>query len=92
MGNKKEELEVCVQLQGYDVMGSLRHGRIAQVTGTLMDAYRLFRTGQEGGEGSCPICERVAGIHGTLLGKGGELAESLWVRILYVHFRSVNSR
>lgn len=37
------------------------------------------------------IGERVAGVCGTLLGKGGEPAESLWIRILYVHFRSVNS-
>jgi len=35
MGSKKEELEVCVQLQGYDLVGSQRCGRLAQVAGTL---------------------------------------------------------
>lgn len=69
-------------------MGSQRCGRIAQVTGTWMDGwmdgYRLFRTCQEGEEGSCPVCERLAGVHSTLLGKGSEPAESLCVRILYI--------
>uniref|UniRef100_A0A672V6B8 Phosphorylase b kinase regulatory subunit n=1 Tax=Strigops habroptila TaxID=2489341 RepID=A0A672V6B8_STRHB len=54
-----------------------------------MDGYRLLRTVQEGEAGSCPICEKVVGIHGCLLGKGGEPAESSWVGILYVHFRPV---
>lgn len=34
-GNKKDGLGVHVQLQSYDVMGSQRHGKVAQVTGTL---------------------------------------------------------
>lgn len=59
-----EELEVCMQLQGCDVMGSQRGGRIAQVTGTLwwMDVGSLGQAGKMR-RAVCPICERVAGIH-----------------------------
>lgn len=31
--------------------------------------------------GSCPGCGRAAGTHRALPGTGGQLAESLWVRI-----------
>ena len=49
-------------------LGSQRHGGIAHRTGVLqwMDKGFLGRTAWEGEEGSCPLCERAAGIHGAL--------------------------
>ncbi|GAB0205228.1 hypothetical protein GRJ2_002988400 [Grus japonensis] len=84
MGNKQEELETCVCLQGYGLIG---------ITGTWWDSsydwsvgmeeYRLFRKdrqGRRGGGITLYVNDQLECME-PHLGMDEELTKSLWVRI-----------
>ena len=72
MGNKHSELEICLQLQGYDLIGI----RETWCDGShdwhvAMKGYSVFRKdGKEDEEGELPSHERAGGVHGALPGDG----------------------
>ena len=84
MGNKQEELEVCVQLQGYDLT------RITEMCwdsshnwSAAMDGYKLFRKdrlGRQGGETVLYMRQQL-GCMELCLGMDDVPVRSLWVRI-----------
>lgn len=45
----------------------------------MKDTSFLGKTSKKGEEGSCPVCERTAGIHGALPGMDNKPMESRWV-------------
>lgn len=57
MGNKQEEVEFCVQLQGYELIGVMeRWWDSSYDWSAAVDGYRLFRKeGQEGEKGELPF-------------------------------------
>lgn len=73
MRNNCYELEICVHLQGYDLLDSQRHGGMTPVTGVLQWRNTGFLEkrgkGLSGrGRQACPFSERAAGVHETLPG------------------------
>lgn len=63
----KTKLQICVQLQSYNLVG---------ITETWMECCNEgMQALWEGPDGktrkrSCPLCERAAGVRGALLGDG----------------------
>ncbi|GAB0205799.1 hypothetical protein GRJ2_003045500 [Grus japonensis] len=84
MGNKQEELEMCVCLQGYDLIGITETWWDSSYDWSVgMEGYRLFRKDRQGRQGRAVALY----INGQLecmelhLGMDEEPTESLWVRI-----------
>lgn len=67
MGKNQEELEVCVQFQGYHVIGIVeaRWGS-SHTWSTAKDEHRLFRKDRQARMGSCLLCERAREMHGAV--------------------------
>lgn len=69
MGNKHEEFEICLKLQGCDFI---------EITETwwngshdwsvVLEGYKLLRKDRKMMKKSCPLCKRAAGVHGALPG------------------------
>ncbi|GAB0209793.1 hypothetical protein GRJ2_003445000 [Grus japonensis] len=84
MGNKQEELETCVCLQGYDLIGIMEmwwDGSYEWSVG--MEGYRLFRKdrqGRRGGGVDLYVSDQLECME-LHLGMDEEPTESLWVRI-----------
>ncbi|GAB0210021.1 mitochondrial enolase superfamily member 1 [Grus japonensis] len=84
MGNKQEELEMCVCLQGYDLIYITEtwwDGSYDWSAG--MEGYRLFRKdrqGRRGGGVALYVNDHLECME-LHLGMEEELTESLWVRI-----------
>ncbi|GAB0205316.1 mitochondrial enolase superfamily member 1 [Grus japonensis] len=84
MGNKQEELETCVCLQGYDLIGITETWWDSSCDWSVgMEGYRLFRKdrqGRRGGDVALYVNEQLEcmDLH---LGMDEEPAESLSVRI-----------
>ncbi|KAK4828701.1 hypothetical protein QYF61_000539 [Mycteria americana] len=81
MGNKHDELEICVELQGYNFVGIMdgSHGWSVAIKGV-----QAFQEGQAGKmrRGELPFCVREQlKCMELCLGMDKELAEGLWVRI-----------
>ncbi|GAB0175856.1 hypothetical protein GRJ2_000050800 [Grus japonensis] len=87
MGNKQEELETCVCLQGYDLIGITETWWDGSYDWSVgMEGYRLFRKdrqdrqGRQGGGIVLYINDHLECME-LHLGKDEEPTESLWVRI-----------
>ncbi|GAB0196057.1 hypothetical protein GRJ2_002071000 [Grus japonensis] len=84
MGNKQEELEPCVCLQGYDLIGITETWWDSSCDWSVgMEGYRLFRKdrhGRRGGGVALYVNDQLEcmDLH---LGMDEEPTESLWVRI-----------
>ncbi|GAB0185603.1 hypothetical protein GRJ2_001025600 [Grus japonensis] len=81
MGNKQEELEMCVRLQGYDLIGITETWWDRSYDWSVgMEGYRLFRKDRQGrrGEAVTLYVNDQLELH---LGMDEEPTESLWVRI-----------
>ncbi|GAB0208218.1 hypothetical protein GRJ2_003287500 [Grus japonensis] len=84
MGNNQEELETCVRLQGYDLIGIPETWWDSSYDWSVgMEGYRLFRKdrqGRQGGGVALYVNDQLEGME-LHLGMDEELTESLWVRI-----------
>ncbi|GAB0205871.1 hypothetical protein GRJ2_003052700 [Grus japonensis] len=84
MGNKQEELEMCVCLQGYDLIGIKETWSDNSYDWSVeMEGYRLFRKdrqGRGGGGVTLYINDQLECME-LHLGVDEEPTESLWVRI-----------
>ncbi|GAB0210369.1 hypothetical protein GRJ2_003502700 [Grus japonensis] len=84
MGNKQEELEMCVCLQGYDLIGIRETWWDSSYDWSVgMEGYRLFRKdrqGRRGGGVTLYVNDQLECME-LHLGMEEELTESLWVRI-----------
>ncbi|GAB0178597.1 hypothetical protein GRJ2_000325000 [Grus japonensis] len=84
MGNKQEELETCVCLQGYDLIGITETSWDSSYDWSVgMEGYRLFRKdrqGRRGGGVTLYINDQLECME-LHLGMDEEPTESLWVRI-----------
>ncbi|GAB0175694.1 hypothetical protein GRJ2_000034600 [Grus japonensis] len=84
MGNKQEELEMCVCLQGYDLIGITETWWDSSYDWSVgMEGYRLFRKdrqGRRGGGVALYVNDQLECME-LHLGMDEELTESLWVRI-----------
>ncbi|GAB0200352.1 hypothetical protein GRJ2_002500600 [Grus japonensis] len=84
MGNKQEELEMCVRLQGYDLIGITETWWDGSYDWSIgMEGYRLFRKdrqGRRGGGVALYINDQLECME-LHLGMDEEPTESLWVRI-----------
>ncbi|GAB0193880.1 mitochondrial enolase superfamily member 1 [Grus japonensis] len=84
MGNKQEELETCVCLQGYDLIGITETWWDGSYDWSVgMEGYRLFRKdrqGRRGGGIALYINDQLECME-LHLGMDEELTKSLWVRI-----------
>ncbi|GAB0202872.1 hypothetical protein GRJ2_002752800 [Grus japonensis] len=84
MGNKQEELETCVCLEGYDLIGITETWWDSSYDWSVgMEGYRFFRKdrqGRQGGDVTLYVNDQLEcmGVH---LGMDEEPTESLWVRI-----------
>ncbi|KAK4816349.1 hypothetical protein QYF61_015663 [Mycteria americana] len=83
IGNKHDELEICVQLQGYDLVGIMEAWWDGSHDWSIaMEGYRLFRKDRKGRGGRFSLCVSVhLECMELCLGIEKELMESLWVRI-----------
>ena len=63
MGNKDEELEICVQLQAYNHVGITE-------TACCNGGIEAVSEGQAGRTRSGAFCERAVGVHRALPGHG----------------------
>lgn len=72
MGNKGDELGICVQLQGCDVVGAMKTCWVGSHDWSVMvEGCWIFRKDRMGRtKGSRPLCERAAGAQGALSGDG----------------------
>ncbi|GAB0207210.1 hypothetical protein GRJ2_003186600 [Grus japonensis] len=84
MGNKQEELEVCVQLQGHDLIAITETWwDSSHDWNAVMDGYILFRKdrpARRGGGVALYVREQLKCIK-FCLGVDEERVESLWVRM-----------
>ncbi|GAB0209421.1 hypothetical protein GRJ2_003407800 [Grus japonensis] len=84
MGNEQEELETCVCLQGYDLIGIPETWWDSSYDWSVgMEGYRLFRKdrqGRQGGGVALYINDQLECME-LHLGMGEETTKSLWVRI-----------
>ncbi|GAB0208559.1 hypothetical protein GRJ2_003321600 [Grus japonensis] len=84
MGNKQEELETCVCLQGYDLIGITETWWDSSYDWSVgMEGYRLFRKdrqGRRGGDVTLYVDDQLECME-LHLGMEEELTESLWFRI-----------
>ncbi|GAB0186348.1 mitochondrial enolase superfamily member 1 [Grus japonensis] len=84
MGNKQEDLETCVCLQGYDLIGITEMWWDSSYDCSVgMEGYRLFRKdrqGRRGGGVALYINDQLECME-LHLGMDEEPTESLWVRI-----------
>ncbi|GAB0190262.1 hypothetical protein GRJ2_001491500 [Grus japonensis] len=84
MENKQEELETCVHLQGYDLIGITERWWDSSYDWSVgTEGYRLFRKdrqGRQGGGVALYINDQLECME-LHLGMDEELTESLWVRI-----------
>ncbi|GAB0207157.1 hypothetical protein GRJ2_003181300 [Grus japonensis] len=84
MGNKQEELETCVCLQGYDFIGITETWWDSSYDWSVgMEGYRLFRKdrqGRQGGDVTLYVDDQLECME-LHLGMEEELTESLWFRI-----------
>ncbi|GAB0197130.1 hypothetical protein GRJ2_002178300 [Grus japonensis] len=84
MGNKQEELETCVCLQGYDLIGITEMWWDSSYDWSVgMEGYRLFRKdrqGRRGGGVALYVNDQLECME-RHLGMDEEPTESLWVRI-----------
>ncbi|GAB0176447.1 mitochondrial enolase superfamily member 1 [Grus japonensis] len=84
MGNKQEELETCVRLQGYDLIGITEMWWDSSYDWSVgMEGYRLFRKdrqGRRGGGAALYLNDQLECME-LHLGMDEEPTESLWVRI-----------
>ncbi|GAB0178102.1 hypothetical protein GRJ2_000275500 [Grus japonensis] len=84
MGNKQEELEKCVRLQGYDLTGITETWWDSSCDWSVgMEGYRLFRKDRQGrrGGGIALYVNNQLECLELHLGVDEEPTESLWVRI-----------
>jgi len=84
MGNKQEELEICVQLQGHDLIAMTETWwDSSHDWNAVIDGYRVFRkdrtTRRDGGVGLY-VREKLERIE-LCLGVDEEQVKSLWIRI-----------
>ncbi|GAB0203486.1 hypothetical protein GRJ2_002814200 [Grus japonensis] len=84
MGNKQEELETCVCLQGYDIIGITETWWDGSYDWSVgMEGYRLFRKdrqGRRGGGITLYVNDQLECME-LHLGMDEELTKSLWLRI-----------
>ncbi|GAB0188316.1 hypothetical protein GRJ2_001296900 [Grus japonensis] len=81
MGNKQEELETCVCLQGYDLIGITEMWWDSSYDWSVgMEGYRLFRKDRRGGGVALYVNDQLECME-LHLGMEEEPTESLWVRI-----------
>ncbi|GAB0188002.1 hypothetical protein GRJ2_001265500 [Grus japonensis] len=84
MGNKQEELETCVRLQGYDLISITETWWDSSYDWSIgMEGYRFFRKdrqGRQGGGITLYINDQLECME-LHLGMDEEPTESLWVRI-----------
>ncbi|GAB0210150.1 hypothetical protein GRJ2_003480800 [Grus japonensis] len=84
MGNKQEELEMCVRLQGYDLIGITETWWDSSCDWSVgMEGHRLFRKdrqGRRGGGITLYINDQLECME-LHLGMDEEPTKSLWVRI-----------
>ncbi|GAB0203845.1 hypothetical protein GRJ2_002850100 [Grus japonensis] len=84
MGNKQEELETCVRLKGYDLIGITEMWWDSSYDWNVgMEGYRLFRKDRQGRRGvdiALYISDQLECME-LHLGMDEEPTESLWVRI-----------
>ncbi|GAB0179855.1 hypothetical protein GRJ2_000450800 [Grus japonensis] len=84
MGNKQEELETCVRLKGYDLIGITETWWDSSYDWSVgMEGYRLFRKDRQGTQGggvAFYINDQLECME-LHLGMDEEPTESLWVRI-----------
>ncbi|GAB0208248.1 hypothetical protein GRJ2_003290500 [Grus japonensis] len=84
MGNKQEELETCVCLQGYDLIGITETWWDSSYDCSVgMEGYRLFRKdrqGRRGGGVTLYVNDQLECME-LHLGMEEEPTKSLWVRI-----------
>ncbi|GAB0185452.1 hypothetical protein GRJ2_001010500 [Grus japonensis] len=84
VGNKQEELETCVSLQGYDLIGITETWWDSSYDWSVgMEGYRLFRKdrqGRRGGGIALYVSDQLECME-LHLGMEEELTKSLWVRI-----------
>ncbi|GAB0207584.1 hypothetical protein GRJ2_003224100 [Grus japonensis] len=84
MGNKQEELETCVSLQGYDLIGITETWWDSSYDWSVgMEGYRLFRKdrqGRQGGGIALYVNDQLECME-LHLGMEEEPTERLWVRI-----------
>ncbi|GAB0185820.1 hypothetical protein GRJ2_001047300 [Grus japonensis] len=84
MGNKQEELETCVRLQGYDVIGITEMWWDSSYDWSVgTEGYRLFRKdrqGRRGGGIALYVNDQLECME-LQLGMEEEPTKSLWVRI-----------
>jgi len=84
MGNKQEELEICVQSQGHDLIAITEMWwDSSQDWSAVVDGYTLFRKdrpARRGGEVALYLKEQLECIE-LCLGVDEARLESLWVRI-----------
>ncbi|GAB0179529.1 hypothetical protein GRJ2_000418200 [Grus japonensis] len=84
MGNKQEELETCVCLQGCDLIGITETWWDSSYDWSVgMEGYRLFRKDRQGrrGGGVALYVNHQLECMELCLGMDEEPTESLWVRI-----------
>jgi len=84
MGNKQEELEMCVHLWGYGMIGIMEMGWDSSYDWSIgMGEYRLFRKdrqGRRGGGVALYVKDQLECME-LRLGMDEEPTESLWVKI-----------
>ncbi|GAB0199663.1 hypothetical protein GRJ2_002431700 [Grus japonensis] len=84
MGNKQEELETCVCLQGYDIIGITETWWDSSCDWSVgMEGYRFFRKdrqGRRGGGVALYVNDQLECME-LHLGMEEEPTKSLWVRI-----------
>ncbi|GAB0179437.1 hypothetical protein GRJ2_000409000 [Grus japonensis] len=84
MGNKQEELETCVCLQGYDLIGIMETWWDSSYDWSVgMEGYRPFRKdrqGRRGGGITLYVNDQLECME-LHLGMDEEPTKSLWVRI-----------
>jgi len=84
MGNKQEELEICVWSQGHNLIAITETWwDSSHDWNAVIDGYRLFRkdrTTRQGGGVALYVREQLEGIE-LCLGADEKRIESLWVRI-----------
>jgi len=84
MGNKQEQLEMCVRLQGYDIIGNMETWWGSSCDGSIeMGGYRLFKKGRQGrrGGGVALYVKDHLECMELCLGLDKEPTESLWIKI-----------
>jgi len=65
--NKQEESEICLQLQGYSLLGCWRPGGTAHTAGVLqwVDMGSLGNTGWKGRRRCGLLCDKAVGMSGA---------------------------